>query len=150
MRYFLIVSGGFLLSLISLTLFGSLSYYALGSVYALCLYLLFFSKHSDGFSALFGVTLGLELFGTSRFGITTTLALLIVIFYSFLGERLRFTSRFFRYIVALLMTFLCFNLLVFSPSGFISRLVPFFILSLFAILVSYLFSYRNHSWDELI
>lgn len=108
----------FLLILVGRTLFSEFSYVTDLFGYGFALYLLFYSKGGVGF--LIGTSIGVELLGTARFGQGALLALVILILSILFAERLRFTSRFPRYIVALLIMNLSYSLTLLSPRSLLT------------------------------
>ena len=140
---------GFVGVLFSLTVFGSVGFYSLAFLYVLSLYLLFFGSHEFlGYSFLVGLTLGVELMGTSHLGEAALIGLLTGVYYQVFGKQLRFTSRFLRYIVALLFTILTYSLLLYSYQTFLLRIIPTLTTFLSAGLISYLFFSFNHTPDN--
>jgi hypothetical protein len=107
---------GILACLVAYTLFGSVSLIAVALLYALTLWILFFSNKTVGLFFLIGLTVGQELFAQGRFGFAAVLALLIFMLHHFFGERLRFTSAHARYIAALAATFILYSV-DFYPLG---------------------------------
>ena len=136
LRTGLIILIGFILILLSRSLFSGISYLTDLLSYAAVLYLFFYG--SDGPGLLTGVTIGIELLGTSRFGQATLLALIVVCLYYLCAEQLRFISHFNRYIVAVTCTMISYYLLFLSISHFSTYLIPIVIVLLVSISISYL------------
>ena len=122
MRQVAAIVGSFLLVLTALTLAGSSSFYALAGILAYALFLLFFSKPAVSRWFLAGTTIGFELLLSERFGLATLLAVVILMLHEVFGERLRFTSRYVRYIVGLALMDLAFAAMLFPPSFLALRL----------------------------
>lgn len=150
MKYLALIVLGFFSILVALSLFGSYAFFAVAAVYSLSLYLFFYGSPTLGYYYLGGGTLGLELLGTSHLGLASFLSLITLFLYYGLGEQLRFTSPFFRYIVALFILLVAYILLLFDASTILSRIVPILIFYVLVLLISYLFTYRSNSPDELI
>ena len=121
---------GCVLTLLAVTLFGSLTYVGIAALYAFILYRLFFA---DDFRLaeilLISSAITLELLGTARFGMASLLALIIWLLHYIFAQRLRFTSLYARYIVALLLLFFIDALLI-APASLGHRLLAFALLSL--------------------
>lgn len=142
---------GLISCLLAFTLFSPFTFFALAGLYALSLYLLFYSTPLRAYPFLCGLTLGTELFGTAHLGQATLLALCSIFLHYLFGQQLRFTSIFSRYIVALLITFLIYTLLLFSWQTFFSRLIPLSLFYIATCVITYLTSHYNETQtDEFI
>jgi hypothetical protein len=149
MRYFFLGLLGFLLVLTSYTLFSGVSFSVLFFLYAASLYLFFFAKpETVGYAFLSGITIGVELLGTSKLGEGALLGVCILAAYAFFGKQLRFTSLFPRYIVALFCASLFYAFLLFDWHFFTAR-IPSLAITYFCVLVvSYFLHSLNYKPDH--
>jgi len=129
---------GFILVLLCHTLAGGLSFLALGTVVAIVLFDLFHSQDKHfGLWLTLGFCVAEESLGTARFGLASTLGLLLVMLQQSLGLRLNFTSRALRYVLALAIALAAYAVLLFSPAGLLTRLEQLSLLYPFLSLIGY-------------
>ena len=126
---------GFCCVLLSRSLFSGVSYGADLCAYGVALYLLFYGHGQAGW--LIGVTLGVELLGTARFGQGALLALVISILYTLLSELSRFTSRFARYMVAWAGTVIAYSLFFLTLHSILTYLPLLVVVFLAVAAISY-------------
>lgn len=141
MKPLFIALAGFGLDFLAHTLFGSISFLSLAFLYAYALYLLFFTAPANR-PALFlaGITAGEELSGGAHFGLASSLAAIMLILHAVFALRLRFTSLYLRYIVALLLNLTAFAFILFPAHGWQGRMGTAGLLFPFLCLGSYLLS----------
>lgn len=94
---------GFFLALVALTLFTPFGVGAVLFSYGCLLYLLFFAEAALSLSLLAGYTLGLELLSAHHFGTAAATSVILYGLFLLFGLRLRFTSPYARFIVAMLL-----------------------------------------------
>ncbi len=151
MKQVLLFLGGFLLTMTGLTLFGSLSFYAIATLYWYALFLLFFGPYKAAAAFLLGLTVGMELLGDVRFGLATALSLVVLVLYQLFSLQLRFTARSTRFIVSLLLMLAAYCLLLFPRPHLVERLGQIAILFPFLAIAAYLLTYRTDpTLDELL
>ncbi|MBU6389439.1 hypothetical protein KGQ71_02885 [Patescibacteria group bacterium] len=139
---------GFLAGFLSFTLFNALTFLALAAVYALSLYLIFFSitPRLPTFF-LIGFTISVETLSTIKLGQAGFLAVFIYLVYYIFQQRLRFTSLFVRYIVALFLAMVGYELFLFPFSFAAERLLILLIAYPVFCLISYFASHFRQSKD---
>ena len=152
MKYLSFGAVGFFLNLLAHTLFGSWAFVCLICGYASILYLLFFgSEDRRALALLTGFTVGEELLGTAHLGLASSLALVLVALAELLAKRMRFSSSYLQYIVALFIGITAFSLLMFPWDGAFHRLLAGWLIIPFLCLATYLvFSFRQSTAYELI
>jgi hypothetical protein len=121
---------GFLTTLICLTVASPYGYLALAFVYAALLYHLFFGNSQSATWFLLGFTLGTELLSTHRFGAASVVSLIFYGVYVVFALRLRFTSPYARFIVAMLISLLAFAVILYPLPGLGLRLIGLSVIAL--------------------
>ena len=132
---------GIFIILLDHTLFSFWGFLALAITYTIVLHRFFFISpiyHSSIFLA--GVTAGQELLGNQHFGLATAFTVLLLCIHQLFAQQFKLTSLISRFSLALIFLFLFYNLLLFSPADFISRLLPLVFLYPILVLFSYSFS----------
>ncbi|HSI21142.1 MAG TPA: hypothetical protein VLA04_05615 [Verrucomicrobiae bacterium] len=121
---------GFVLALLCLSMFTPAGGTAVLFVYSALLYLLFFHRKGVGIPPLIGFTIGLELLSTHRFGTGFVASSVIYGMYVVFNLRLRFTSQYIRFIVALLIGLAAAAAILYPPDGYAHRLLGIALVSL--------------------
>jgi hypothetical protein len=114
---------GFIVALASFTLASPYGYHALGFVYAIVLFYLFFGTATSAGAFLIGFTVGIELLGTHRPGAALLTSTALYGLYLLLAVKVRFTSPYLQFIVAMLVSLLCFAVIPYSVTGLTQRLI---------------------------
>ncbi|MEI6478451.1 MAG: hypothetical protein WCO52_05700 [bacterium] len=137
---------GFLAVIFSLTLLASTSFQVVATLYALALLTLFFRNNpAEGYWLLGGITVGLELLGTSHPGEASLVSLIVVGSHLLFGEQLRFTAPLVRFVAALLVVFISYDLIILSWRHAIGYLFPLFITYLLICLGTWLLTTFRHT-----
>jgi hypothetical protein len=114
---------GFALTLAVSTFFTPFGLTATLTTYGALLYLLFFGKPETSTPLLVGFTIGLELLGTRHFGIATVTSVIWYGLFLLFGERLRFTSPYARFIVALALGLVASVALLYPLNQYLHHLI---------------------------
>lgn len=128
MKQFGIALLGAFIALLCLTLASNNGYVLIGASGTILLYLLFFTRPGFAVALLVGWASGLELLSTHRFGTSLLLAMLIYGLYWLFSIKLRFTSSYVRFIVAMFLTLVLFPLAYYPLTGYFQRLLGLAIL----------------------
>lgn len=118
------------LAILCLTLMSPHGYLAIAASYCAILYGLFFLKKESVLPILVGLTVGIEFLSAHRFGTAALVAVLIVGLYEIFAARLRFTSPYARFIVAMLIALLAISALMYPLRGFPDRILGLAIVGL--------------------
>ena len=122
---------GFIAALCCLTIV-SPGYLWIGAAFALAIYLLFFAERTAAIALFVGLTIGLEFLGTQRFGMVILTSVLLYGITQLFSERLRFTSVYPRFIVAMLLGLILLNGTLFPLRGYATRALGLAIVALLA------------------
>lgn len=142
---------GFLIALCCLSLFTPAGTAAILATYGILLYLLFFGYTRIGTTLLVGYTIGLELLSAHHFGTAAVTSVLFYGLYLLFANQLRFTSRYARFIVALLIGLVAASALLYPLVFFFQRLlIVAFLAFLLSICSALLHQASTSSAHELV